>query len=115
MAKHDPDLNLKFAALSDETRRAVVSRLARGPASVSELASAHAMALPSFMGHLSRLEAAGLIETTKKGRVRYCRLSADGIAPVTHWLAEQQALWTSRMNQFDAYVAKIVKERTDET
>lgn len=114
MAKHDPGLNLKFAALSDETRRAVVTRLARGPASVSELAASHAMALPSFMGHLAKLEAAGLIDTTKKGRVRYCRLSADGIAPVTHWLAEQQALWTSRLDQFDAYVTQLAKERTDE-
>ncbi|WP_029059800.1 ArsR/SmtB family transcription factor [Stappia stellulata] len=112
MAKHDPDLNLLFAALGDETRRAIVSRLARGPASVSELAASHAMALPSFMGHIARLEKAGLIETAKTGRVRYCRLAAGGIAPLEHWLAEQHAVWTSRLDRFDDYVENLAKERS---
>lgn len=114
MVKHDPDLNLLFAALSDETRRAIVARLARGPASVGELAASHDMALPSFMGHIARLEKSGLIETAKKGRVRYCRLALGGIKPLEHWLAEQHAIWESRLDRFDDYVENLAKERSDE-
>ncbi len=111
MAKFDPDLDLVFAALSDPTRRAVVARLARGPATVSELAAPHAMALPSFTGHLGKLETAGLIETEKRGRSRICRLRPEGLAPVGDWLADQRALWEGRLDDFDDYVTRLHKER----
>lgn len=115
MAKFDHNLNRMFSALGDETRRAVVARLARGPASVSELAAAHDMALPSFMGHLVKLEEAGLIATSKAGRVRTCRLQIDNLKPLNGWLSEQQQVWEKRLDQFDAYAENLARERKNET
>lgn len=115
MAKHDPALDSLFTALGDPTRRAVLERLARGPATVSELAAPHAMALPSFLGHLRKLEAAGLIETTKQGRVRQCRLMPEALTPARGWLDAQRDLWEGRLNRFDDYVLNLMKEREDGT
>ncbi len=111
MAKYDPQLDLLFTALGDPTRRAILSRLARGGASVSELAAPHDMALPSFLGHLRKLEDAGLIITVKEGRVRSCALTPDAFAPVQDWLGEQRAIWDSRLDRFDDYVTNLMKER----
>lgn len=107
MAKHDPDLNLIFAALGDPTRRAIVARLGRGPATVSELAAPHDMALPSFMGHLAKLEKAGLIHSWKTGRIRSCRLNGGALTPAQDWLGQQRALWQARLDQFDSYVTTL--------
>jgi len=109
MAKHDAQLDLLFTALGDPTRRAILTRLARGPASVSELAAPHAMALPSFLKHLAKLEEAGLITSEKSGRVRSCALSPDAFAPARDWLSEQRALWETRLDQLDAYVGQLMK------
>lgn len=111
MAKFDPTLDVLFTALGDPTRREILSRLARGPASVSELHAAHEMALPSFMGHLKKLEDAGLIATTKAGRVRSCQLVPEAFAPVQDWLAEQRAEWEARLDRLDDYVTRLMKER----
>jgi DNA-binding transcriptional ArsR family regulator len=110
MAKHNPDLDLLFAALADPTRRAIITRLARGPATVSELAAPHDMALPSFLGHLHKLEGAGLVETRKQGRTRTCRLSPGGLAPARSWITGQQAMWETRLDQFDAYVTSLASK-----
>lgn len=107
MAKHDPALDHVFTALGDPTRRAILTRLARGPASVSELAAPFEMALPSFMGHLKKLEAAGLIETTKSGRVRSCVLNPEAFAPAMDWLEAQRALWAGRLDRLDALVMSL--------
>lgn len=69
------------------------------------------MALPSFMSHLKKLEAAGLISTRKKGRTRLCRLAPDALKPAQDWLAEQNALWEARLDQFDDYVTNLMRER----
>ncbi|MGX9856954.1 ArsR/SmtB family transcription factor (plasmid) [Limimaricola variabilis] len=111
MAKYDLRLDLHFAALSDPTRRAILSRLARGKASVSELAAPHDMALPSLMGHLKKLEDAGLIITAKEGRVRVCELAPDTFVPVQDWLSEQRAIWESKLDRFDDYVTNLMRER----
>lgn len=113
MTKYDTLLDPAFSALGDPTRRAIVSRLARGPATVSELAAAHDMALPSFLAHLRKLEAAGLIVTAKSGRVRTCRLAPGGLAPAQSWLREQQQVWEGRLDRFDDYVTDLIRERTD--
>jgi DNA-binding transcriptional ArsR family regulator len=110
MAKHSPDLDLLFMALSDPTRRAVVARLARGPAGVSELAAPHDMALPTFMAHLDKLERAGLIRTEKTGRVRRCALVPGAFAPAEGWLDAQRRLWETRLDQFDDYVMRLAEE-----
>ena len=111
MAKYDDQLDLYFTALGDTTRRTILSRLARGPASVSELASAHDMALPSFLEHLRRLELAGLITSTKTGRVRTCALAPDAFRPAQDWLAEQKDVWTRRLDDFDTYARNLMKDR----
>lgn len=115
MAKHDPRLDLLFTALGDPTRRAILSRLARGPASVSELAGPHGMALPSFLKHLRRLEAAGLVTSAKAGRVRSCALSPDAFAPVQDWLGEQRAIWEGRLDRLDDYVTHLMREGANGT
>lgn len=113
MAKHDPALDQLFTALGDPTRRAVLSRLARGPATVSELAAPHGMALPSFLGHLKKLEEAGLVTTAKSGRIRTCTLLPDALTPAQHWLDEQKSIWGQRLEQLDDYVTNLMKERAN--
>ena len=98
----DP-LSPAFHALADPTRRAVVARLAKGSATVGELAAPFTMALPTFLQHLKVLEAGGLIETEKQGRTRICRLCPDRVGGVEDWLADRRAEWaaqTDRLQQF---------------
>jgi len=97
-------LDRTFQALADPTRRAVVTRLAAGPASVGDLAAPHAMALPSFLKHIGILEEAGLIHTEKVGRVRTCRLDTQRFGEVRGWLDAQRALWEARTDQLQALV-----------
>ena len=111
MSKYDFNLDLCFSALGDPTRRMILQRLARGEASVSELADPHAMALPSFMEHLKKLEAAGLITTTKQGRTRICTLSPQAFAPAQDWLGQQTAIWEGRLDRFDDYIKNLTQER----
>ena len=113
MAKHDPALDRLFLALGDSTRRDVLLRLARGPASVSELAASHDMALPTFLAHLAKLERAGLIATEKEGRVRRCMLAPSALDPVRSWIDEQRSLWTDRLDRLDAYVMTINKDENN--
>ena len=109
----EPRLDALFQALADPTRRAILSHLARGPASVSDLAQPFDMALPSLMGHLRKLEEAGLIDTKKDGRVRTCAIVPEAFAPVRGWLDEQRALWEGRLDRLEDYVMKLMKERSD--
>ncbi|WP_092079322.1 ArsR/SmtB family transcription factor [Poseidonocella sedimentorum] len=113
MAKYDDTLSACFTALGDPTRRAVLDRLARGPTTVSELAAAHDMALPSFLAHLRKLEAAGLITTAKTGRTRRCALAPGAIAPVRDWLDQQARVWEARLDRFEGHIANLKEE--DET
>ena len=111
MAKHDPTLDRCFSALGDPTRRMILQRLGRGKATVSELAAPHDMALPSFMAHLKKLEAAELVTSTKEGRTRICRLAPGAFAPARDWLSEQSAIWDGRLDRFDDYIETLVQER----
>lgn len=111
MAKHDPDLSLLFHALADPTRRAVLQRLAAGPAAVTELAGPTGLALPTVMRHLGVLEAAGLIATSKDGRVRTCALTPEALAPARAWLDEQRAVWEARLDRLDDYVTRLMEEQ----
>lgn len=83
-------MDLKFQALADATRRAVVERLARGPASASELAKPFTMALPSFHQHLGVLEAAGLVTSEKLGRVRTYQLAVGALDDCGTWISRQR-------------------------
>lgn len=111
MAKHDPDLSRLFHALADPTRRAILTRLARGHAPVKELADPTGLSLPTVMRHLGVLEEAGLIVTSKDGRVRTCALVPEGLTPTRSWLDEQRAIWESRLDRLDSYVTSLMKER----
>lgn len=104
-----------FQALGDPTRRAILERLARGPATVSELAHPFDMALPSFMGHVRRLEDAGLVTSDKAGRVRTVTLVPGAFTPVRSWLDEQRAIWEGRLDRLDDYVTRLMKERGNGT
>ena len=106
------ELDDLFQALADPTRRAVVERLGRGPASTSELARPFAMALPSFTQHLAVLERCGLVASAKAGRVRTYRLSPERLDAAEHWLASQRLVWQQRLDQFDAYV-ETMKENPE--
>lgn len=100
-------LDRVFHALSDPTRRAIVGRLSRGPASVSELAKPFAMALPSLLQHLRVLEESRLIRTAKVGRVRTCAMAPSALGIAGAWIAEQRALWEGRLDRMEAYVARL--------
>lgn len=104
-------LDTLFQALGDPTRRAILSRLARGPATVTELAAPFDMALPSFLGHVRRLETSGLVQSCKSGRVRTVTLVPGAFTPVRSWLDEQRALWEGRLDRLDDYVTRLMKER----
>lgn len=107
---HKPkDLDILFQSLADPTRRAILARLAHGPATVSDLAQPFDMALPSFMGHLKKLEDGGLIATEKTGRVRTCHLNTGALAPARDWMAEQRLLWEGRHDRLEAYLATLTK------
>lgn len=106
------NLDSIFHGLADPTRRAVIARLARGPAPVSELAAPHDMALPSFLKHLKVLEAAGWIESGKAGRVRTCRLRPETAKAAEAWLGEQREHWEARLDRLDAFLAKLNDEGT---
>jgi DNA-binding transcriptional ArsR family regulator len=107
MPNYSPGFDLTFRALADPTRRAIVARLARGPASVSELALPFEMRLPSFMEHLQLLEASGLVRSEKVGRVRTCRLDMASISNAEQWLAAQRTLWESRIDRMEEYLEEI--------
>lgn len=99
------ELDLVFQALADPTRRAVVARLARGPAAVTELARPFSMALPSFVQHLDVLERAGLASSRKRGRVRTYELVPTRLRHAQDWLAAQRDLWRRRLDQLDEHLA----------
>lgn len=111
MAKHDIDLSDLFHALADPTRRAILTRLAEGPAAVTELAGPTGLRLPTVMRHLSVLEEAGLIATSKDGRVRTCAIVPEALTPMRTWLDEQRVIWESRLDRLDDYVMNLMKER----
>jgi DNA-binding transcriptional ArsR family regulator len=98
------ELDQVFQALADPTRRQVVERLVSSAASTSELAAPFDMALPSFTQHLGVLERAGLVTSTKVGRVRTYRLAPTGLEVADGWLARQRRVWEHRLDQFDAFV-----------
>jgi DNA-binding transcriptional ArsR family regulator len=115
METYRPDSDAIFQALADPTRRAVVQRLGQGDASVSELAAPFKMGLPAFLKHITILEDAGVIGTSKSGRVRTCRLQVESLAAVEEWFTRQRDTWMGRHQNLDALLTKITKESSHET
>jgi DNA-binding transcriptional ArsR family regulator len=100
------NLDAAFQALADPTRRAMVERLARGPASVSELARPFAMSLPAIHQHLAVLEGAGLVASEKVGRVRTCRIEAAALSQAERWLSERRIEWERRLDRLAAHLKR---------
>jgi DNA-binding transcriptional ArsR family regulator len=97
-------LDLAFQALADPARRAMVERLTRGPASVSELARPLAMSLPAVMQHLAVLEGSGLVRSEESGRVRTCRINAAALSQAERWINQRRIEWQSRLDQLGRYL-----------
>jgi DNA-binding transcriptional ArsR family regulator len=107
MPSQSTELDDVFQALSHPARRDVVRRLSTGAAAVSELAEPFDMALPSFLQHLQVLEACGLVDSEKVGRVRTYRLTPTPLRAARGWLDEQKAIWERRLDQLDDYVLDL--------
>ena len=101
-----------FLALSNATRRRVLQRLSRGPATVSELAAPFAMKLPSFVQHLSVLERSRLVKSRKRGRVRTYEIAPERFRLAEDWLAERRRLWEARFDRFDDYVMQLKEQES---
>jgi DNA-binding transcriptional ArsR family regulator len=104
MDQYSAQLDGIFQALADPTRRAVLGRLGKGAASISDLAKPFDMALPSFMKHIHFLEGSGLIRTSKQGRVRTCAIEKQRFAMVDSWLSAQRAVWEGRTDRLERFV-----------
>jgi DNA-binding transcriptional ArsR family regulator len=100
-------LDRVFHSLSDSTRRAVIAQLANGPASISDLAQPHHMALPSFMKHIRVLEESKIIISRKAGRIRTCALHPEALAAAQGWLEHERRVWETRLDQLDAFVETL--------
>jgi len=97
-------LDRVFQALADSSRRGMVERLSRGPASVSELAEPLAMSLPAVMQHLQVLEASGLVRSEKVGRVRTCTIEPGALTLAEQWIGERRTLWERRLDRLGVYL-----------
>jgi len=109
MVYYSPDLDLTFSALSDPTRRAIITRLAGGETSILELASPFDMSLPAVTKHIRVLEKAGLLTRKKRGRVQYCRLNAAPMREATEWLAFYQKFWDDKLDS----LANFLEENSE--
>ena len=107
------NLDSVYQALADPTRRAIVDRLTRGPASVSELARPLPMSLPGVLQHLRLLEASGLVRSEKAGRVRTCRIEAAALGTAEQWIADRRHEWESRLDRLGDYLAELKTKEKD--
>ena len=99
------DLDRVFQALADPGRRAMVERLSRGPASVSELARPLPMSLAAVLQHVQVLEASGLVRSQKTGRTRTCSINPAGLRPAESWIRERRSLVERRLDRLGDYLA----------
>lgn len=105
MLNQQSNLDLMFQALADPTRRAMVDRLSRGPASVSELAKPFNMSLPAVVQHLQALEASGLVSSQKVGRVRTCQIEPEALSLAEQWINDRRTTWVRRLDRLGEFLA----------
>ena len=103
-------LDRVFHALADPTRRKMVERLTKSPASVSDLAAPLEMTLAAVVQHVQVLEACGVVRTEKKGRVRMCAVEPKALGAAEKWFHERRALWERRLDLLE----EVLKERKNE-
>jgi len=106
-------LSQTFAALADPTRRAMLARLTKGEANVSDLARPflHDMSLPAVTKHLQVLEKAGLITKTREAQWRPCKLNGDGFKDVADWMEQYRVFWEESFDRLDAYLKPVTSNR----
>ena len=110
MLNQTTDLDRLFQALADPARRAMVERLSRGPAAVSELAKPLPMSLPAAMQHLGVLEAAGLVRSEKSGRVRTCAIQPQALSLAEQWINSRRVEWEHRLDRLGDYLQTLESE-----
>ena len=110
MAKYSTDLDRAFSALSDPTRRAIVSRLCDGPKSVSELSEPFEIALPSLLKHVRVLEQSGLVSSEKIGRVRTCKIEPRALHATQAWIQQHIAVWEKRLDRLEAHIERMKRK-----
>ena len=103
-------LDATFQALADPTRRAMIERLSRGPASVSELAQPFEMSLPAVVQHLQVLETSGLVKTQKIGRVRSCTLDTAAMSLAERWINDRRIQWERRLDRLGDFLEQTKDE-----
>ena len=107
MVKYNANaLNKTFSALADPTRRAILARLAKGEASVTELAEPFDVSLPAVMKHLKVLESAGLIMKEKEGRISRCNINASPLQNAAEWIAGYERFWGKQLEALSKYLVK---------
>ena len=107
MSALSPTLDATFFALSDSTRRGILERLGRGPATLSQLAEPWGLTLNGIKKHVGILELAGLVETEKVGRARECRLGpATTLGEAGEWIEAHRRAWEGRLDRFESFVER---------
>ena len=104
MPNESPTLDRVFRALSNPTRREVITRLGSGPCRMTDLAAPFDMTLPSFLQHLQVLEDAGMVSSVKSGRVRTYRLETPALLAAEHWIDTHRRQWETRLDQLDQFL-----------
>jgi DNA-binding transcriptional ArsR family regulator len=104
MLNHPIDLDRVFHALADPTRRAMIERLGRSPATVSELAQPVSISLAAVVQHVQILEASGLVRTEKIGRTRTCRIDPGTLASAERWLEARRSEWNTHLDRLGEYL-----------
>jgi DNA-binding transcriptional ArsR family regulator len=102
----DDRLSLTFSALADPTRRALLTRLAKGEATVSELAQPFSVSLPAISRHLKVLERAGLIARSRDAQWRPSRMQADPLDKAVEWMQSRKRTWEARMDRLEALLRR---------
>ena len=117
MVKYNEQLDAVFAALANPARRAMLSRLGRGAATVSELAEPLEMSLPAVTKHLKVMEKAKLISRSKNAQWRPCQLETAALESASNWIAEQRKIWESRLDRLENYLHELNQkdENNDDT
>jgi DNA-binding transcriptional ArsR family regulator len=105
-------LDRAFSALSDPTRRDILERLGRGPATLTELAHPLKMTLPGVLKHVRVLEGAQLVTTQRIGRTRECRLGPDGLDDASQWIATHRLRWERRLDRLEGFIEKTRRGAT---
>ena len=112
MVQYQVTLDRTFSALADPTRRDILERLGRGPATISELAEPYGMSLTGLKKHVRILEEADLVTTEKIGRTRECRLGPEQLADAAQWIEMYRHHWERRLDRLEAYLERKKGNRT---